>query len=459
MNEELAPIETTVFLALGSNLGDRAANVHAALRALADFATIEETSFLYETAAAYVTDQPDFLNAACRIRTRLSPYDLLQAIERVMADLGRQRTLRYGPRLIDIDILFYADLQLESDDLVIPHPRLPERDFVLGPLRDIAPDLMHPTLSKSVEDLWRAVDQPDLTRVTPIGNRLWTWGAKTYIQGIINVTPDSFSGDGLGQAGDLLVERAVAQAQRFADEGADCLDVGGHSTRPGHGLLPVGEEIARVVPVIEALAGTVELPISVDTFRAEVARAAVEAGAHAINDVWGLRFDPTLADVAAEFAVPLMLMHSRLSVDYLDRFAFPPVGAAYDHVDIIQDIVDELSWSLETALAAGMPRWHLIIDPGIGFGKDLTQNLALINRLGELRSLGYPLLFGPSRKGFIGKMLGGLPPEQRLEGTIATCVLAIDRGVDILRVHDVKAVARAARMADAVVRSGSVNRG
>ena len=213
------------------------------------------------------------------------------------------------------------------------------------------------------------------------------------------------------------------------------------------------------MPVIEALAEAVDLPISVDTFRAEVARAAIEAGAHAINDVWGLRFDPTMADVAAEYAVPLMLMHSRLAVDYLDQFAVPPAGGAYDHVDIIQDITHELTWSLETALAAGIPRWHLIADPGIGFGKDLAQNLTLINRLGELRSLGYPLLFGPSRKGFIGKTLGGLPPEERLEGTIATCVLAIDRGVDVLRVHDVKAVARAASMADAVVRSGSVNRG
>jgi dihydropteroate synthase/2-amino-4-hydroxy-6-hydroxymethyldihydropteridine diphosphokinase len=441
----------TVYLALGSNLGDRAGNVHAALRAVAAFATVEETSFLYETAAAYTPDQPDFLNAACRIRTRLSPHELLQAIEHVMAELGRRRTVRYGPRLIDIDILFYADLQLESDDLTIPHPRLAERDFVLGPLRDIAPDLVHPTLNESVETLWHRLSHSDLIRVTPIGNRLWSWGRKTYIQGIINVTPDSFSGDGLGQTADLLVERAVAQARRFADEGADCLDVGGHSTRPGHGLLPVSEEIERVVPVIEALAEAVDLPISVDTFRAEIARSAIEVGAHAINDVWGLRFDPSIADIAAEFAVPLMVMHSRLTVDYLDQFAIPPAGAAYDYADIIQDIADELTWSLETALAVGMPRWLLIADPGIGFGKNLAQNLALIDRLGELRSLGYPLLGSPSRKGFIGKALGGLPPEQRLEGTIAACVLAIDRGADILRVHDVKAVARAARIADAIV--------
>ena len=131
---------------------------------------------------------------------------------------------------------------------------------------------------------------------------------------------------------------AVAQAQRYADEGADCLDVGGHSTRPGHGLLPIAEEIARVVPVIEALAQAVDLPISADTFRTKVARAAIQAGAHAINDVWGLRFDPTIADVAADYAVPLMLMHSRLAVDYVNQFAVPPAGSAYDHVDIIQDI-------------------------------------------------------------------------------------------------------------------------
>lgn len=448
----------TAYLALGSNLGDRAAHLHTALRELRAYANVEATSFLYETPPAYVTDQPKFLNAVCRVTTQLAPEELLAALETTMTAMGRVRSLRYGPRVIDLDILFYDRIQIDTSDLTLPHPRLPERDFVLEPLCDIAPNLTHPLIGLTMRDLLSALKAPPLPRVMPLGRHLWTWGEQTYVMGIVNVTSDSFSGDGLavGQwREDEMVAAAVAQAQRFVAEGAHCIDVGGMSTRPGHTLIPVEEEMARVVPVIRALAGAVDAPISVDAFRSEVAQAALAAGAHLINDVWGLRYDRHLAQLAAGAGVPLVVMHNRVEPDdsaYRARVMSLPFGPPGRYDDIIGDISDELAQSMAVAEGLGLPRWLLMADPGLGFGKTLEQQLDLIDRLDGLRALGYPLLFGPSRKRFIGAILGGLPPEERVEGTLATCVLAIDRGADMIRVHDVRAAVRAARMADAIVR-------
>lgn len=440
-----------IYIALGSNLGDRAANLHRALDWLHEFAPIQTTSFLYETPPAYLLDQPKFLNAVCQIQSDLAPYDLLAALKQAEQTLGRVPGVRYGPRVIDLDILFYDDLHLQSPTLDIPHARLAERDFVLQPLCDIDPDLRHPVLGQTVQELWRALDVPPLPKVMPIGSRLWTWGEKTYVMGILNVTPDSFSGDGLLQDGNAVVDRAVAQAQQLVAEGADCLDVGGQSTRPGHTLVSVDEEIARVTPVIRALVETVDVPISVDTFRSEVARAALDAGARMINDVWGLRFAPDLAEVAARAYVPLAVMDNRMQ----------PVDSDYAHIvgaarpvegDLIQDIRRQLAAALARAQAAGLPRWLQIVDPGYGFGKSLAQNLALIRRLDELAAWGYPLLIGPSRKGSIAKVLGDLPHDELMLGTISACVLAAAHGASLLRVHDVGPVARAVRFADAVMR-------
>jgi dihydropteroate synthase/2-amino-4-hydroxy-6-hydroxymethyldihydropteridine diphosphokinase len=445
----------TVYLALGSNLGDRAAHLRRALHEVAAYATVTATSMLYETPPAYVTDQPKFLNAVCRITTHLSPPDLLAALEETMRAMGRVRLLRYGPRIIDLDILFYDTLQLDTPELTIPHPRLPERDFVLEPLCDIAPELPHPLIGLTMRDLLSALKAPALPRVMPVGSQLWSWGSKSYLMGILNITPDSFSGDGLLARQEDVVDAAVAQAGRFLAAGADCLDVGGLSTRPGHGLIPVEEEIRRVEPVIEALVQAVDAPISIDTFRGEVAQAALAAGAHLINDVWGLRYDRTLARLAAATGAPLVVMHNRVQPEdaaYRERVASLPVGPPAHYTDIVADIRTELAQSLGLAQGLGVPRWQLIVDPGMGFGKSTEQQLELINRLGELREAGYPLLFGPSRKRFIGQVLGDLPPEERVEGTLATCILAIDRGADLLRIHDVPAIARAARMADAIVR-------
>jgi dihydropteroate synthase len=265
-----------------------------------------------------------------------------------------------------------------------------------------------------------------------IGRRSFVWGERTYVMGIINVTPDSFSGDGL--AGDLAA--IGAQAKRFAAEGADILDVGGESTRPGHAPVSVAEELARVVPAVEAVRAAVELPISVDTQKAVVARAALAAGADCLNDIWGLRADPEMAAVAAEFGVPVIAMHNQPGTEY---------------GEIMADIAVALRASLDLAARAGIPPERVILDPGIGFGKTWEQNLVVLRRLGELRALGRPLLLGVSRKSFLGRLLG-TPERDRLEGTAASIALGIERGADLVRVHDVGAMSRVARVADAIVR-------
>ena len=267
-----------------------------------------------------------------------------------------------------------------------------------------------------------------------IGSRAFNWGERTYIMGVINVSPDSFSGDGLAD-----VEAAVAQGRRFAEEGADILDVGGQSTRPGFEELTVEEEAARVVPVIERLAAELDVPVSVDTYKAGVARAALAAGAHLLNDIWGFRREPALAALAVEYDVPAVVMHNQRSREFRD---------------VIGDISSGLQASIAIAEEAGLARERLIIDPGFGFGWTTEQNLEMLRRLGELRQLNLPLLVGTSRKSAIGAVLDAAPVGERLLGTAATVALAIAAGADIVRVHDVAEQRQVARMADAVVRGG-----
>lgn len=291
-----------------------------------------------------------------------------------------------------------------------------------------------------------------------IGNHRFQWGSRTYVMGILNVTPDSFSGDGILGREDTKgeVDAAVQQAKEFLSNGADLLDVGGESTRPGSEPVAAEEELGRVIPVISAIAN--EFPdalISIDTYKARVAEAAFRAGAHILNDVWALRADPELASVAAAFRAPVILMHNRsnpASVEVRARLGNAYIGSEYE--DLIEEVKRELLVSVELAKKAGIAETHIILDPGIGFGKKREHNLELIDRLAEIRALGFPVLLGPSRKSFIGFTLD-LPPDQRLEGTAATVAVGIARGADILRVHDVKEMVRVAKMTDAIVRSPS----
>ncbi len=284
-----------------------------------------------------------------------------------------------------------------------------------------------------------------------IGNKAFEWGSRTYVMGILNITLDSFSGDGLYQGGQA-VAAALKQARHFVESGADILDVGGESTRPGSQPVSADEEKTRVLPVIEALATELDVPISIDSYKVEVVDAALEAGADLVNDVWALRADPALGPLVAARGVPIVLMHNRsqpANAEVRERLGGRYVGVEYK--DLIEDIKRELMESVELAHKAGVADDKIILDPGIGFGKTVAQNLELLNRCGEMRGLGYPLLVGPSRKSFIGYTLD-LPPEQRLEGTAAAVAVAILRGADIVRVHDVEQIARVAKMTDAITR-------
>jgi dihydropteroate synthase len=297
-----------------------------------------------------------------------------------------------------------------------------------------------------------------------IRNHTFVWGSQTYVMGILNVTPDSFSDDGLvgldtaaaaySTNDEEWVLAAIDHGRRFVAEGAHILDVGGESTRPGSQPVDADEELRRVIPVVAGLAAAVDVPISIDTSKAVVAEAALRAGASIVNDVWGLRLDPPIADVAARAGAPVILMHNRSQREHVQ--IDPALGGRYvgtDYDDLLGDIAAELQVSIELARRAGIPDKHIILDPGIGFGKTVAQNLELLDRLGELRSLGFPILAGPSRKSFIGYTLD-LPPEQRVEGTAAAVAVAIARGAGIVRVHDVQAMARVAKMTDAIVRRG-----
>jgi dihydropteroate synthase len=279
---------------------------------------------------------------------------------------------------------------------------------------------------------------------TPCGKSVFCWGKRTHVMGVINVSPDSFSGDGIIDA-----EEAVAKAKQLASEGADIIDIGGESTRPGSAPISIDEELRRVVPVVEKLAKEVSVPLSVDTYKLEVARQALNAGANMINDIWGLQKEAELAELAAQKGVPIVLMSNQRDSPCQD---------------IMPAIISDLKRAIKQVLVAGVPWENIIIDPGIGFGKTQEQNLEVLQRLEELRILGRPILLGSSRKSFIGWVLdltpeqrsnkvAFIPPgDQRLEGTAATIAIGIARGADIVRVHDVKEMARVCKMSDAIVR-------
>ncbi len=275
---------------------------------------------------------------------------------------------------------------------------------------------------------------------TQIGRKDFAWGSRTFVMGVVNVTPDSFSGDGLlaADSGNLAAA-AAEQAEQMAMEGADLIDVGGESTRPGHAIVDVAEERRRTEPVVRAIrAALPDMPISIDTTKPEIAAAALDAGADLLNDIWGTADDSGMTALAVERGVPIVLMHNRAEARYRN---------------VVAEVIADLQRALDRALAAGVDWNNLIVDPGIGFGKTPEHNLAVLRDLSLITALGRPVLLGTSRKSTIGKVLD-LPADQRLEGTLATTALGVAAGADIVRVHDVEANVRAARMADAIVRGG-----
>jgi dihydropteroate synthase len=263
-----------------------------------------------------------------------------------------------------------------------------------------------------------------------IGGRVFEWGSRVYVMGIVNVTPDSFSGDGLSDP-----DAAVEQGLRMVEQGADILDVGGESTRPGHVAVSAEAELARVLPVVQRLSREAAVPVSIDTSKEAVAEAALDAGASIVNDIWGLQRSPGIALLAARHDAALVLMHNQ-------------EGTRYER-DLMDEVAGSLQDSVTQAVAAGVSRERVIVDPGIGFGKTAEQNLVVLRRLSELKRLGQPILVGTSRKSFLGKLFGQ-EPDERLEGTAASVTAGILRGADIVRVHDVLEMTRVVRVAEAL---------
>lgn len=450
-------VANLVYLSLGTNLGNRRQNLQLAVNALGEKAAIEAISPVYETAPWGVADQPDYFNICLKAKTLLEPDAFLASSQEIEQKMGRIRGEKWGPRLIDIDLILFNDWIRDDDSLSIPHPQLDQRAFVLVPLFDIEPNLVDPRSGRSLKDMLASIDTSTVERLNGSDVRLLrptelAWGVKTYVMGIINVTPDSFSGDGLYSHAEYI-SKIVETGRNFVDTGADLLDVGGESTRPGSEPISEEEELARIIPAIEALASDVDVPISVDTYRAFVARAALDAGARWVNDVWGLRMDPEMSSVVAGSGCPVILMHNRSKpkdVRQEERLGARYMGVQYNN--LIEDIRTELEGLVRNALSAGIQRERIVVDPGIGFGKTVSQNLRILDELDRIMELGFPVLVGPSRKSFIGYSLN-LPPDQRVEGTAAAVTIAIDRGADIIRVHDVESMVRVAKMSDFIVRN------
>ncbi|KAF9408898.1 trifunctional dihydropteroate synthetase [Podila epigama] len=457
-----AHMNHVAYLALGSNMGDSAANLTNALKMLEQGGHIRvvDTSFLYETPPMYVTDQPPFLNAACKINTDLAPLDLLKKLKEIEAEMGRDfTTIRNGPRPIDLDILLYDSIEYHDETLTIPHIAMQEREFVLRPLCDIAKDVEHPKLYRHISQLLsqlllkqeeNKIDNRTIHKALPLRRKILHWDAKTLIMGILNTTPDSFSDGGNYST----TESAVLRAQQLVEDGADIVDIGGMSTRPNAEEISEEEEMQRVIPVIELLrARGFTAPISVDTFRAAVADKAIEAGADLINDVSAGRRDGAMYSVMAKWNVPVCLMHMR--GDSKTMMKQTNYGA---NNDVVGEIARDLQKSVQRAINAGVHRWNIIVDPGIGFAKDSEQSLQVLRRLPELihsessQLVGYPCLVGPSRKAFIGQLTQQTDATKRTWGTAAACTASVAGGAGIVRVHDVKEIRDVIKVADAIWR-------
>ena len=266
-----------------------------------------------------------------------------------------------------------------------------------------------------------------------IGNKIFEPSEKTYVMGILNVTPDSFSDGGSYTS----IDKAMEQTEKMIQQGADIIDVGGESTRPGHVQIGDEEEIKRVVPAIREIKKKFDIPVSIDTYKSAVAKAALEAGADLLNDIWGFRYDEKMAELAAEYDVPVCLMHNRDNLDY---------------DDFMEDVKKDLQISLDIAEKYGVKKENIMLDPGVGFGKTYEQNLMVMNHLEEIVDMGYPVLLGTSRKSVIGLTLD-LPVDEREEGTLATSVLGAIKGCQFVRVHDVEKNVRALKMTDAILHS------
>ncbi|KAK3234483.1 hypothetical protein CYMTET_55267 [Cymbomonas tetramitiformis] len=465
--------ENQVVIALGSNQGASVSIIKSAVNAMErEGIEIQQHSCLYETAPMHVTDQARYLNAAVKGKTTLSPFSLMKVLQGIQRQHGREEGgQRWGPRPLDLDIIFYGNKELQTEDLQIPHPRAFERPFVLAPLDDLLDDVARPSKTDAggssvdgrlsqARQIWISefggealMGTETIKRVVPVAGDLWEVGRRTRMMGILNVTPDSFSDGGRFNN----VETAVRQAQSMAADGVDIIDIGGQSTRPGADLLSPEEEVRRVIPVLRALTPIAQdtgIALSVDTFYSAVARDAVEAGAHIVNDVSGGTLDKNMfATVAAlKEPVPYVMMHMRGDPKTMQS------RENTTYTDVSTDVGAALQTQAEQAVQQGVMPWQLWLDPGIGFAKTHEQNFELLRNLPTVRSQlrsgclrHAPLLVGPSRKGFLGS-LTGRSAEDRDVATMAAVGAGIVSGADVVRVHNAKAGRDTILVADAIWR-------
>ncbi|CAM9743132.1 unnamed protein product [Chrysoparadoxa australica] len=438
-----------VFLGLGSNLGDRVRNLSIALSELRNLGVVKASSTIFETEPMGRTDQPHFLNAACEMHTTLRPGELLDSLKMIEEKQGRVNGERWGARTVDIDVLLWEDKVIKETsgagrDVEVPHPRMLERGFVLHPLASIAPTAVHPVKRVSVKDALTQLPDQGVTEVMPVKGRLWKLNSKAYVMGVLNVTPDSFSDGGKYSKS---VQDAVEHARVMLGQGADIIDVGAESTRPGASTIPCHAQIERAIPIIEAIAGSMDIPLSIDTRSAAVAQAAVTAGACIVNDVSGGTHDERMLSTVAQLQVPFLCMHMRGDPTSMASMT------QYD--DLIEDVIDSLKGRRDAAQAAGIPRFMQVMDPGIGFAKTGAQNLHLLHHLQRIRDeVGCPVLVGASRKKFIGEICGLSAASDRDWGTAGACVAAAERGASILRVHNVGGIKQSLQVLDAIRSAG-----
>ncbi|KAH8804939.1 folic acid synthesis protein-like protein [Xylogone sp. PMI_703] len=456
MPSSKSPMKRTAYIALGSNLGDRVAMIERACKEMETKGIkIKKTSSLWETEPMYVLDQDTFLNGACEVETTLEPFELLDELQGIENIMGRKKVIDKGPRNIDLDILLYEDEIVDSERLKIPHPLMLEREFVLRPLAEVAPrrplDQRKPW--KLPQDYLYAL-QPSsmpMSTITPLQPDVFIHALSptrtTQVMAIINVTPDSFSDGGLHSQQSLpsVIQNSIAS-------GATILDIGGQSSAPYAPDITPEEEIARVVPAITAIRKIDKnVIISIDTYRASVAEAAVHAGADIVNDISSGQLDPDMLPTVAKLGKTICLMHMRGTP------ATMPKLTNYSPDGLIPTVASELLERISEAEQAGIRRWRIILDPGIGFAKNQSQNLEILRHLEELRSWpgleGLPWLVGSSRKGFIGRITGVEEPAKRTYGTAATVAAAVQGGADIVRVHDVEEMRQVVKVSDAIWRA------
>ncbi|KAM4056942.1 pterin binding enzyme [Hirsutella rhossiliensis] len=447
----------TAYIALGGNLGDRVAEIERACREMHRRGIrIKRTSSLWETEPMYVVDQDRFINGACEVETELEPLALLDELQAIERDMGRRKLIDKGPRNIDLDILLYGNDKIEHERLTVPHAGIAEREFVLRPLAQLIPskpfDACKPW--KVVQDYLNELPPGEpLSSVTPLAPSCppltpLVPNRKTHVMAILNLTPDSFSDGGRHTLGNL--SSTVVDMVRG---GATIIDVGGQSTAPGRAQVTAEEEAARVVPAIELIRSLPQArgtAISVDTYRASVAEKAIASGADIINDVSAGTLDPDMLPTVARLGSTICLMHMRGTPQTMMDLTAYPRG-------LVPTMASELLARVAAAEQAGIRRWRIILDPGIGFAKTGAQNLELLRGLDDLRRWpgleGLPWLVGASRKAFVGKVTGAVQPSERIWGTAATVAAAVQGGADVVRVHDAREMAMVAAMSDAIWRS------